>query len=1020
MISESSTKHASKKLAVVACESTWARCLVIALLIISSSELVAQDAPVNTAISFDIPQQRADLSLIVFAEQADRTLLFPFDVAKEKTANGLFGAYSTEEGLERLLAGTGLNIAIGEQGELSIVPDTPQEGESVMKNSKPRKSFIAAIAAALVAPFTQPVQPVAAQEVEEIEEVIVTGSRIRRAVEDSPSPITTFDRMDLDLAGSVNVADVLRSTVYNSIGSLVDHSNIDAGAVAVIDLRGLGPDRTAVLINGRRVPGNPFTGTAAVDLNAIPMAAIERIEILTDSASAIYGADAIGGVINIILRDDFAGFSAQIGAEFPTQEGGEAQHANFTFGAQGEKTSILFTGEYFDRERIFAGTRSYTKSTINFPSDGSLPIFGVDTQGVWSSAGNTAIHPDGAQVGPIGDCEAFITPSVTQPTLVAQPPNGTFCAYGFDQMSLAADLDRISTVLVADYEFSPGQEIYFENRYTRLKTGSNFAPAAGRSSLDATFADNPFDITDPAYPRDPVTNEPLPITVRHRFVSLGTRDEFGSTSEIDNVLGVRGSFNDGAINYDAYVRSYRYEATMINRNYALTSQFSAEVLAGTYDIADPFSLDPVHVAANERIRATLSRDPLTKYAEARVTLDGQAWELPSGAIGWAAGFEIANEAYRDTVDAARDAGNTLGSSTGSAGPVDRDRSALFGELSFPVLDNLTVNVAGRYDDYDAFSGEFSPQISARFQPFEPLVIRASWGEGFKAPNLREVSQPPSLDFGQEFTDVLRCDALMIAPCPSASTTEQTGGNPNLEPETSESFNVGVVVDPLPGLSLSVDWYTIDIENLVDSLSIDTLLILERDGIPLPSGVRLDRGAPIQPGDPGLLILVLNGFGNFAAREVEGLDFRGYYTFDLNDGAWGSLAFDLKLSHLLEYSQTASPVAPAIDRLGSQYFPEDRWTFTTRWQRGPLTLNLAWNHIGEHAGATGIGTYPEWDGYDFVGVYATPWNGEIVVGVENLTDQDPSIDSAGSFAWRTDMRMYDIRGRVPYVTYRHNF
>ena len=226
-----------------------------------------------------------------------------------------------------------------------------------MFRKTPLASAIGAVTAGSL--VTLPAIPTIAAEIDEetIEEiVIVTGSRIRRDVSDAPSPITIIDREEIDLTGLENVADLLRTSTYNNFGSFRERSGSSFGQIALISLRGLGADRTAVLINGRRVPGNPFTGTAAVDLNSIPLTAIDRVEILTDSASAVYGTDALGGVVNIILRDDYEGAEFEIGTEMPSREGADSDHFDFLFGARGKRD-----GSY----SLPSGSRAIQSSTAN-------------------------------------------------------------------------------------------------------------------------------------------------------------------------------------------------------------------------------------------------------------------------------------------------------------------------------------------------------------------------------------------------------------------------------------------------------------------------------------------------------------------------------------------------------------------------------------------------------------------------------------------------------------------------------
>ncbi len=238
------------------------------------------------------------------------------------------------------------------------------------------------------------------ESTEPMEEVVVTGSRIKRAVDDSASPVTIIDAVDLQISGHNSVADVLRNTTYNSFGSFRERSGTSFGQIALVDLRGLGPDRTAVLINGRRVPGNPFTGASSVDLNSIPLTAVRRIEILTDSASAVYGADAIGGVINFIMRDDYDGAEVQIGMTRPKAKGADEEQVKFLFGSSSERGKVLASAEYYRRKAIFDGDRDYSSVQVNGTGFG-------DTVGI-SVGGNTGFPLNFSTAYPIGDCDPSV------------------------------------------------------------------------------------------------------------------------------------------------------------------------------------------------------------------------------------------------------------------------------------------------------------------------------------------------------------------------------------------------------------------------------------------------------------------------------------------------------------------------------------------------------------------------------------------------------------------------------------
>ena len=873
-----------------------------------------------------------------------------------------------------------------------------------MFKKTPLASAITAVTAGSLVAF--PAIPTVAAEIDEeaIEEVVVvTGSRIRRDVSDAPSPITIIDREEIDLTGLENVADLLRTTTYNNFGSFRERSGSSFGQIALISLRGLGADRTAVLVNGRRVPGNPFTGSAAVDLNSIPLVAIDRVEILTDSASAVYGTDALGGVVNIILRDDYEGAEFEIGTQMPSREGADSDHFNFVFGATGERASMLFTAEWFKRNPIFDGDRDYSKVKVEDPGDGTLPDLGVHTVGV-SGGGNTAFHPYYIAASSVGDCPEEVYAGVVENPFGIP---GTACGFGYADISAqTGGLDRISTYLTAKYEWQPGHNLFFDNRFSRIASFGRYAPAVGFFSVPGGSPYNPFDTSAASYPKT-ADGTPLPFDIFHRFVGHGPRDDDTERYEIDNVVGLEGELMDGTVNYEAYARHYRYQASEEGETYILQSQVELETELGDYDLTNPLSQDPAHLAALGRMAATLYRDILTDYTAAGVTLDGFGANLPAGQIGWALGAEIASTEYLDDYDSFREAGNILGSAGNSASG-NRSRWAGFGELAVPVLDGLELTAAGRYDNYDDFGSAFSPQFAVRYQPLDMLVVRASWGRGFKAPNLTSLYQSRSQSFN-DLSDIYRCEEMGTDPCPTFQVENFTGGNPELQAETAESFNVGVVVEPIPSLSFSVDYFNIEIEDVVTSLSLSQVLELENVGT-LPSGVVVRRGG--RTGNArGRLISIDNVYANLAVREITGFDLRLHYEIDLGDGL---VSIDVEATKLDEYELTPNPFDPPTDILDGTGSPDRRAAVTARWNRDTLTLNYIWRFIGPH------GNYSSHHTSDLIGVYGFRWGGEVAGGVRNLMDEGPGLDEATGWNDSVGLLLYDVAGRVPFISFRQTF
>lgn len=891
-----------------------------------------------------------------------------------------------------------------------------------MFKKKPLASAISSISIASALAATGIAAPSYAQDSTDVlEEVVITGSRIRRAVGDAPRPMTVIDREDIELSGLENIADVLRGSAYNSFGSFRERSGSSFGQIALVDLRGLGADRTAVLVNGRRIPGNPLTGTTAVDINSIPQSAIARTEILTDSASSVYGADAIGGVVNIVMRDDFEGAEFEIGGDAPSRKGADSDYFNFTFGSKGDQSNIVFSGEWFRRDPVFDADRDYSRVTVTPGPGGGLPRHGIDTVGV-SSGGNTGFNQDFD--------EAFLVSPTCDPSLyvpIADPegiPNSEGCGFGYADLSmLTGGIDRQSTYLNANYQISDDHKIYMENRYSRLETFGRYAPAVGFFQVGA---DNPFNPRGDAV-RGAGNGED--IFLFHRFVGHGNRDDSVQTNELDSTIGFRGTIGGVDINYDAHARYYQYVAQEEGDTYVLTSIIEALVASGDYDFSNPLSQDPTHLAAIGQSSATLFRDISTEAILYGVSFDGSFGDLPGGTIGWAAGIEGSSEEYEDQYDSFREAGNVLGSA-GNSSAGGRSHKALYGEAELPVIDSLTFNISGRYDDYDDFGNETSLSVAAAYEPLDILKFRASYGEGFKAPNLTSVHSQlsQSFDRGQDFTSC-RAQGIADADCPATQYENYTGGNQDLLPETAESLNFGVIVDPLDNLSLSLDWWSVDIEDSIQSLSVQRVFDLEAAGQSLPPGVIINRGATgsvtscaggNSPPNCGLII----PFANIATEEVAGVDVRAQYNIDTD--SLGSFTTILELSRYLKYDfqpLAGERVEDLVEE--DEGFPEFRSNLTVRWHKDDWSVNYIYHLIDGHSdrpatSGTVNSRYGKWNSMDLNVTYFTPWGGEVSFGALNLTDEDPEPSSVGSYNADITLFLYDVNGRTPYFKYKHNF
>ena len=863
-----------------------------------------------------------------------------------------------------------------------------------------------ALGASVVAGLAATAAPVVAQDQEE-EDVAdlgrqeVTGSRISRADIEGATPVTIITREDIEFSGQENVADLLRNTVFNSFGSFRERSGTSFGQIALVDLRGLGADRTAVLVNGLRQPGSPFTGGPSANLNSIPINAIERIEILTDSASAVYGADAIGGAINIILRSDYEGAELSTFITDPTREGGDEFAGNVVMGGSGERGNYVFTAEWFERDPIFDADRPYSAAQF-----GPGSIQDVDTVGT-SRYGNTAYFLTGPNAGnyqAVGDCDPSIFAGVFEYPV---GDNSTSCSFPYADISAqTGGIKRFGTFLSAEYELNDDHNLYFRNTFSRVDSFGRYAPVAGLFFIDG---DNPANDTGED------------IYLLHRFVAHGPRDDDFQSYEIDNVLGLEGRI--GNVDYDVYGRYFISESDAVGRNYVFRSNIEQLVADGDYNFINP--TDPTNADAVTASKAQIGRDLTNKTWQTGVTFSGDAFDMPAGVVGWAAGLEYEDVRYTDIYDPGREAENVLGSA-GNTSQGERDRWAVFGEVLVPLLDTLELSVAARLDDYSDFGDAFSPTVALRYQPFDELLLRASWGQGFRAPALTELNSSRA-ESNNDATDFLFCEQndIPASECPTRQVTNFSGGNPNLEAEESESFNFGILWEPIENFSIGGDIYSIEIEDAIQQIGIADLLRLEREGSPLPPGTAIVRRAN------GNIDFIERGFANVAEIKVEGWDLRSNYT--LNTDNIGSFGVNAQYSRIKTYDFTSLPGADTNNLARRNGSPSHRANWTLRWNIADFAFSYTGRWIGEQFNANGPldeddiadgrvyeGDKPSYVQHDLLAVWYAPWNGELQLGVRNITNRLLPLDPVAGYDDAVDLPLYPVDGRVPFVRYTQRF
>lgn len=831
---------------------------------------------------------------------------------------------------------------------------------------------------------------------EEVERIQVTGSRIKRTDLEGDLPVTVIDKADIEMTGENSLSDVLRNTTFNTAGSFRPQSGSSAQGVSQVNLRGLGSDRTLILVDGRRLPKSPLTG-GTQDLNSVPLAAVERIEILSDGASAVYGSDAIGGVINIITRNDFDGIEFRLGfgeVSIPS-EGGDREEGSIVFGTSGEKGKVIGGVSWNSRDIIFQRDFPWNEPGASAYGNNYRDAVRNDEEGFYSAPGVDGLWiPQGPVIGMPGGCgeDNFFV-------------NGNACSY--DYTSTAADeasTGNESIFIQGDYQINDDWSVYANASFSTNDSFGRYAPVPDLGLMSADSPNNPTNPNGNVY--DPEAGEQRPMFFYHRFAALGNRDNSVNNEVRDVMAGAQGTFNELDIEFGA--RRTKSKTYDIGRNYVVLPVAQSYINDGTYDIANPSDNDPDVLNA---MKATISRISEFNQDEVFGSVGFDLFSTDAGVTQAVVGFEYRTEEFQDQYDSLSEAGAIGGSSGNSAGGERNVRSAYF-ETLVPLTLDLEMTVAGRYDDYSDYGNDFSPKVSFRYSATEDLVFRASYGEGFKAPTLDILTQQPAFS-ADSVVDLPTCAAfgeLVDGECPEGGV--QINGlriaNDQLSSETSTQYSLGVAYQITDNLATTVDYYNIEIDNQIAFIGANTLVAREQAGEELPAGLEVRRG------DDGAITQVISGYTNEGTLETSGIDFSltGNYDF----GNSGSLNSDLQISYVNEYVLNGGR-----DRVKDPSRPEFRATFSNAYSLGDFRFAWNMNYIGDqYADFEGNGKVPSWVTHDLQGSYFAPWGGQISVGVRNAFEKEPPLIPYPSSTRPYNFDLYDGYGRITYLRYTQTF
>jgi iron complex outermembrane receptor protein len=867
------------------------------------------------------------------------------------------------------------------------------------------------------------------------EKIEVTGSSIKRVEGESALPVTVISRDEIEKSGATTPMELLNLiSSNNSLGGVALTSTIGAAtnSAQLASLRGLQGAHTLVLINGKRVNGfsGETQGVQGVNLAVIPFNAIERVEILKDGASAVYGSDAIAGVINFILRSDYKGAEASVFFGQPTRSGGGNQEkytASLGFGDLGRDRYNVFINASYDHQhpldqkdrnfsnnstdRFLRNLGGFAGSSNTFPGNFTTGGLGVGAQGT-ACPGPANVFVTDFDIGCVFDPSAL--PGVES---IPEDKNANFFAQG-------------------KFQITPNWQAYAHALYGQDKNRFIIQGAPISSVFQyGPNGDIPATITmqpdSPFYPHAAAAAAGVdgePLNVRWRTTPLGGRDTTDTNTGYQLVGGVKGTIAD---RWDADVSySYAHGKTVEHTNggFFLYTRLLPILNSGAIDLtstnlpADQLAL----LHQSDFIGDVYTGTSSTAGINAKVS--GDLFTMRSGTVAGAIGIDVRKEKLDESPSEPYVNGDITGYG-GSSGAVhgDRDVRAAFAEVNIPLLRNLELDAAIRTDDYSDFGRTNNPKVSLRFQPNRNVLLRTSYGKGFLAPSLYQLYLPQISGVSQTgLSDPIRCPVTGNTGIDCVTQFGiNFGGNPNLGPEKSEQFTAGIVFEPTNAFSVSADYFKIRLNNgITNGIPVTTIL-----GDLGQFGGLVHR-APNEGDLPGRILAIDQTYINLGSTHIEGLDVEAHYKWP--QMRYGRLRFDISGTYYTRYDfqnldgTYSGFVGTAFGSVVVGVIPRWKHYASLTWDQGPWSATLAQTYQSSYTdwqtdfdgNERTVGSLSLWD---LQGSYTGLKHFTFTLGVKNLLDTDPpASNQQNTFQVGYDPSYYDARARFLYGIVKYEF
>jgi iron complex outermembrane receptor protein len=985
--------------------SAWVRRCFGALVLVFSGLIAAPLVFAETTYSFNLPEQALADSLRAIGQQTEMNILFEPEAVKNARSPALKGQYTVDEAIRLVLVGTKLeaqhtaasNVVIKVKSSRStsnVIDRVNQENSKKDSSQDFRLAQVDQGAAGPSAVETESERASTKKPV--LEEIVVTGSHLAQPSTGGAQSVLTYTQEQIQKSGQADIGSFLNTLPDVSVASNPTGFRTTGGATTV-QLHGLPIGTTLVLINGRRI--GPSSAQAvdsvnAFDLNNIPIAAVERIEVLSTGSSAIYGSDAIAGVVNIILKNHIDGFEAN--AKYGSASGTNEKDADLAWGHSWSRGTFSIVGSYLSQSELQGSERGITSSGDVFSRFGAASA----TAPYYCAPGNIYSVDNTTPLPGLGSATFAAVPkgSSGQPSQAEFLPTAgklnTCSAAGTPYLTFIPESERAEFFARGTYQLNSSIELFTEEMYSHLRQFTALSqpflfglPGFQSYTVPATNPYNPFGTA---------------VGVGLSLSGLG-REELQLPSDFYRALvGARGTFGKS---WDWEVAAWDVGDSS---TLTVTNQLDSTAVGSALNSTNPATALNPFVAlgiGSPALLQSLVHDVIVKTRQeqlsANAVIRGTLFELPAGNVALAFGGEF---------DHTKLINDPVQFSASLPAEFQRNTSAIFAELRVPILggpsdsrshEQLAATIAGRYDHDEYFGSVTTPQYGLEWRPIKALLLRGTYSRAFKAPDLATL-----------FAPTVTSPNVVIDPRNGDTEfgiNEHSGGNRNLSPETGVSHTEGFVFqsEKISGLQVSVTHWSIDESNSVQDLSAQEVVDNEAS---FPG--RVIRNSA------GIITDVNDSFINFGKIEVRGIDYQASWK---GTSSIGDFQPSVSVSQTYSYKAALVPGAPPTDRdsianLDFNWAPRWKGILAVTYSRGPVVAHLSGRYVGKYrdyeplldGDYQTLGNFWLWDANLRLDLNRRAY---LEIGGVNIFNTLPQFSNNGGTGF--DGTQADLRGRFVY-------